>query len=88
MILFLKILSSRKKIIKDNGLNLKVLKPAVAFEKNYLAYASGRENLYRKFEHALRARAEDGRLDQFYSNKLGQSWSDLGNEVDQQAKLF
>ena len=85
---FLEDIIFSEKIIQDNDLNLKVLKPAVAFEKNYLAYAVGRENLYRKFENALRARAEDGRLDQFYSDILGQSWSELGNEVSREVKVF
>ncbi|WP_085905754.1 substrate-binding periplasmic protein [Kiloniella majae] len=88
VVTFLEDIIFSEKIIKDNDLDLKVLKPAVAFEKNYLAYALGREELYVKFENALRARAEDGRLDQFYKDTLGQSWSELGNEVDSDSKLF
>ena len=85
---FLEDIIFSEKIIKENDLNLKVLKPAIASEKNYLAYALGRENLYRKFENALRLRAEDGRLDKFYKDILGQSWSELGNNVNDEAKSF
>ncbi|MEH6631382.1 MAG: transporter substrate-binding domain-containing protein [Halopseudomonas aestusnigri] len=77
-----------QKIINDNGMNLKVLKPAVVLENHYIGYALGREKLYRKFEYALRKRADDGRLDQFYKDFLGQSWAKFGNRVDQDVKLF
>ncbi|MFD2205644.1 substrate-binding periplasmic protein [Kiloniella antarctica] len=77
-----------QKIITDNKLKLKVLKPAVAFENHYIGYALGREELYRKFENGLKERAEDGRLDQLYKDLLGQSWSEFGNKVGQNVKLF
>lgn len=69
--LFLEDMEWSERVIRNNDLKLKVLRPAVAISKGYIGYSPWRKDLKDMIEARLEEMAQSGELSRLYREKTG-----------------
>ena len=80
--LFLEDIYWAEQIIRQHGLQLKTVQPALVRHPSFLGYAPAASDLQIRIETALAARARDGRLEKLYQDMIQQSWQDLSDPIN------